>query len=496
VSRVGGNAEPILREGLIQFPHMYSAYDGAHDYEVTPSVPLAAAGIDPAWDPLDPSSLEWEVDDVFVADHGAFAELPGGRLLQTKRAGNTLVKVTGMTRSGVLVRGEAPLTISAAAPDEWAAGDARYNNGISVDWSMRIAEAVRTGVCVVPAGLGQIAPVGACTTCHASPSALGNQPTPTQLALYSDGALEEIFARAALPAGGAFTSPYLRMLDPQTADCAYLAFHTWDVDERTRRGLIWKLRSLPPRSDPVIDARRTQVPVTDRHCVDTAGYGGTATPGASVMVTVPFRLDQGRTCQEMGVDAVRVELGDMTYVATAPCGDGQVQLLNVLEGSYALHVVGLNAGGIVVADDFSSSVKTLTVRGPDAMTGTEPATLTAAPAQLLLRWDLGWGRCTSFGIDHFAVTLRRPATADSLLETTLACALEGDDVGRYRRIPDPERRVAGSEPGAVSVQPKGRNGAAVGSESRIMFDAPGAGHEVRMTLDCSSAVCASTGKPD
>jgi hypothetical protein len=283
--------------------------------------------------------------------------------------------------------------------------------------------------------------------------------------------------RADVPAGGHFTTPFLSMLDPQTADCAYRAFHTWDIDEDTRQGLVWKLRSISPRPDPAIDPLRIKaLPPSDTGCISTAGSGGTtAVPRGSAEVTVPFQFEDGQTCSSAGVSMVRVELGDMTYVATASCASGQVRLSNVIEGSYAVRAFGLADDGTAVFDDFSSSVKTLTVTATDATLTTEPVTLTAAPAHLLLRWNFAFTSCSSVGIDRFVVALRRPPAADTLLEATLLCGLEGDGVDQYRRIPDPERRVVGSEPGEVSVQATAPNGTAVGSPVVIRFDAPGRG---------------------
>lgn len=252
------------RENLIQFPHFYSAYEDSHDYEFTPSVPLAAANADPALDPIVPGSLKWIVDGKLVADMGDFADLPGGRLMKTKGVGTSSIKAQGTTKSGLKIWGDAQVTISAANADEWTKGDARYNNGNAIDWStlggMR-AQSGEMGLCGAPVSVtGSIPKDSACSNCHnATNSFISVEHTPTQTAGYSDGDLIQIFTMAQKPAGGTFNSPILKpiaAMNPDMAECLYKSFHTWDIDPDTTNGIVWKLRSITPKKQESIDFAR------------------------------------------------------------------------------------------------------------------------------------------------------------------------------------------------------------------------------------------------
>lgn len=274
----------VKRDNLIVFPHFYSAYDdGSHDYEFTPSVPLADPNADVASDPLVASSLKWTVDAKTLVDMGEFADLPGGRLIKTKAAGSAVIKVEGTTKSGVKVWGDAPVTISQATADEWAKGDARYNNGKMVDFTMLggMRSTDGMGLCGLPVSTMQTIPKdSACSNCHnSSAGAFSVEHTPTQTAGYSDGDLIQIFTMAQKPAGGTFNSPLLKplaMMSPETADCIYKAFHTWDIDEDTRDGIVWKLRSIAPKKQAAIDIGR--LIMMARAQMAAGGAAGAAAP--------------------------------------------------------------------------------------------------------------------------------------------------------------------------------------------------------------------------
>jgi len=207
------------------------------------------------------SSLKWEVDAKLVKDEGPFDGLPGGRLLTTKGSGNTVVKVSGTTKAGVKVRGEATLKISKASADEWTKGDSRYNNGKMLDLGglRPMMAAPGEGLCGVPIGAIDIPKDSACSNCHNSQNAFSIEHTPTQTAGYSDDDLIQIFTKAQKPVGGTFNSPILKPLaanNPAMAECLYKAFHTWDIDPETQRGVVFKLRSITPKKQEALDIGR------------------------------------------------------------------------------------------------------------------------------------------------------------------------------------------------------------------------------------------------
>jgi len=273
-SSSGDSDEPkgVLRANLIQFPQLYSAFDnGAHTYQLTPSIPAAADNSMDS-DPIDAATIKWEVDGNYLSQ-APFSDLPGGVLLTTKKAGMTIIKVTAKSKSGVDVRGEAPVQISQASPEEWDAGEARYNNGMAVNWQMLRPMQTTDGStnCGLPVDLtGTIPTSSACTNCHNSMNPISIEHTPTQTAGYSDDALVQIFTQGQKPAGGVFNSTFLKTLP--MPDCIYKSFHTWEIDEATKKGIVWKLRSIAPKVQPAIDFGRLAMDFAARR----AAMGGAA----------------------------------------------------------------------------------------------------------------------------------------------------------------------------------------------------------------------------
>lgn len=238
---------------LISFTPMYSAFDdGAHEYALTPSVPSAAEGSKDA-DPIVASSVKWDLDQAFVK-RDEFPDLPAAVKLTTKKSGETTVKVTAKTLSGNAVRGEAKLTISKASQSEWDAGEARYNNGMMITWMRPTMAAAGEGTCGLPVTI-DLPKTSACGNCHNSmANAISVEHTPTQTGGYSNEDLVNIFTTGAKPAGGTFNSPFLR--NAPMPDCIYAAFHTWEMTDDEKKGIVWKLRSIAPRVQEEIDFGR------------------------------------------------------------------------------------------------------------------------------------------------------------------------------------------------------------------------------------------------
>jgi hypothetical protein len=247
--------EGTLRANLIQFTPMHSAFGGAQNYSLTPFVPSA----DPASkdsDPVMAATIKWNVDGAF-AKQDPFAEIPGAIKLTTKKTGTTTVSLTATTASGAKVRGESKLTITPASDEEWAKGDMRYSGGANIDFRAMFGGAMMMpggpGVCGLPFNIMAMLPKDAsCTNCHnTSASAIAVEHTPTQTAGYSDEQLVSIFTQGQKPAGYQFNSVFLKML-PQP-DCVYAMFHTWQIDEETKKGIILKLRSIEPKKQAELD---------------------------------------------------------------------------------------------------------------------------------------------------------------------------------------------------------------------------------------------------
>jgi hypothetical protein len=240
----------VLRPGLIQFAPMYSAYDGEHTFQLTPSVPSASSSSTDA-DPVDASTLEWQVDSAFVKVD-AFTDLPAAVLLTTKKAGKTVIKVSGMTKRGVKVRGEAQLMIAQAKPEEWASGDERYSNGSAINTAVMGPSGGSSGPCGLPTTVS-VPKDASCTNCHNSSGGLSVEQTPTQTAGYSDDQLLEIVTQGVKPSGG-FTGMFLK--NTPMPDCLFKGIHSLTLNDDQKKGIVWKLRSLTPMKQESIDIAR------------------------------------------------------------------------------------------------------------------------------------------------------------------------------------------------------------------------------------------------
>lgn len=201
----------VANVGRIWFTPMYSAFDGAHTFQV-PAI-AALPGVNLVWSSSDPSKVDFQKDP-----------MTGGVLITTLAAGEVEIAVNA---DGVFC-GTSRLSISAATPAEWAAGDARYNNGIVID---------RGGS---PTGT----PRAACTNCH-GPTAAGEyrtvSHTPTQTAGFSDEELIGIFEGRWPERAG--VTPF----DPEIATLEqWQAFHKWQMTPEEAKGVIVYLRSLTP----------------------------------------------------------------------------------------------------------------------------------------------------------------------------------------------------------------------------------------------------------
>lgn len=227
-----------------------------------------------------------------------------------------------------------------------------------------------------------------------------------------------------------------------------------------------------------------------------AGCGSDDKPDNGVLV-VPFELGNRRDCSSLGVATVRAELDDGQYSEETECGTGQVRFNLLKPGSYDITVYGLDDHGKAVMDSLADGPLPVDVVGGGTTVVFDPAVkLTAAPAKLMLRWDLGFGSCESTSIKSFGVGAWRGDGSDLLMETDVACEMAGEGVSQYRDVPDKQRDLSGDEFGEVEIQPYDMNGIAVGDPATFTFDSPGAGGKVKLSLACDEGGCNGSGKPD
>jgi hypothetical protein len=227
------------------------------------------------------------------------------------------------------------------------------------------------------------------------------------------------------------------------------------------------------------------------------GDGGDDSSGSPGTLVVEFVLGNNLTCDDVGVKRVRAELNEMQFVEDAPCSAMQVRFLNIPAGTYKIRMYGEDDKGMDIMDNYSKTGSTsIEVSGGDMNSFPRPITLFAAPAHLFVRWDMGFTSCKGVGVVSFLINAWRGA-GELLVEQTLDCLLEGDGPDQYREIADPERNFTGSEAGEVFVQPLDKEMARFGAPAVFRFKAPGAGQNVKITVDCgSTGYCGGSGKPD
>jgi hypothetical protein len=204
-------------DGLgIVFSPMYSAYEPTHTYQL----PAVVNGVDPTtitWGSSDPTMVTLESDPA-----------TGGTMITMQKSGTVQIVAT----AGSLC-GSATLTITAATPEDWATGNARYNDGTVLHFGRGDA-----GTTVPDAG------GPACTNCH-GPTADGGAfndiaHTPEQTGGFSDSDLTGIVVDGVVPDGGYF--------DPTIISYArWQKFHQWsDIQGTEQQGIVVYLRSLTP----------------------------------------------------------------------------------------------------------------------------------------------------------------------------------------------------------------------------------------------------------
>jgi hypothetical protein len=220
----------------IHFAPMYSAFvtdSTAQTFQV-PAVVTGGTGT-ATWSASDATAV------TFAADPTS-----GGTIMTLKSATPT---ITITAQVGTLCT-STTLNVTSAVEADWAAGNARYNNGVPLYpgcIDSKVAPTLADSGIVIPgppeAGCPDAGP--ACTGCHGSnPTGgffTGVQHTPEQTAGFTDQQLIDIFVNGVVDDGG----PYSESIVPYQY---WTLFHTWsDIDTpEAQKGMVVYLRSLTP----------------------------------------------------------------------------------------------------------------------------------------------------------------------------------------------------------------------------------------------------------
>lgn len=224
-SPAGGGGTPSVKNDIGMTPEVsYSGFDGEHTFKVPLKVRVKPA-TDWKCEPAEACQIE-PTDD--------------GAMVTIRKSGDIKVTAKSGDKNGV-----AKISVTQYTPDEWATGQARYNNMVA---ALRGPDGavIDPSMAAPGAGGGQVMVGGimvdknaACSNCHGDTARpLRIRHTPTQIAKFSDDQLVDIFTMAKKPEGAT-----VRIVPADV----YKLFHTWELKESERRGLVAFLRSLEPK---------------------------------------------------------------------------------------------------------------------------------------------------------------------------------------------------------------------------------------------------------
>ena len=204
----------------ILFSPMFSAFDGVHRFQVPATV-----------NSIDPAAITWSISDPSI---GSLQPSEDGVMITVQKAGTANIIATAGTLCG-----SAPLTVTAATPEHWMVGSARYTSGTVLTIGM-------PGGGGPPPGQGGMATRDvACTSCHGDTATMGPfktvSHTPMQTAGFSDDQLIKIFTMGQLPEGAYFD-------DTIVPRQQWSNFHRWTMTPEQATAMVVYLRSLTPES--------------------------------------------------------------------------------------------------------------------------------------------------------------------------------------------------------------------------------------------------------
>jgi hypothetical protein len=205
----------------ILFSPMYSAFDGVHRFQVPATV-----------NSIDPAAITWSISDASIADLQTNVD---GVMITVKKAG-----MANIIASAGTLCGSAPLTVTAATPDHWTVGSARYTSG-----QMLTIGQPGGGGGPGMGGMGMATRDVACTSCHGDTATAGPfktvSHTPMQTGGFSDDQLIKIFTAGMLPADAYFD-------DEIVSRQQWSQFHRWTMTPEQATAMVIYLRSLTPES--------------------------------------------------------------------------------------------------------------------------------------------------------------------------------------------------------------------------------------------------------
>jgi hypothetical protein len=215
-------------------------------------------------------------------------------------------------------------------------------------------------------------------------------------------------------------------------------------------------------------------------------------------LNVTYRFGPGGSCENLGIQDVRVVVGNDVATEEAPCDDDDptVVVSSVSAGVRDVLVEGLSIVGsdeFRVADNFGNAADDERVEVLGGASKDFAVTLTPTPATLEFIWEVRTPdngpipRCQDAAVDSFQVTAYEGAS-DILSYDFIYCDSAGIDP-----LPDEERRIKGTDVDGVIVTPIA--GSLNFDPIEFVFDPPGPGRTVRMSIRCLGDMCSADGEP-
>jgi hypothetical protein len=216
-------------------------------------------------------------------------------------------------------------------------------------------------------------------------------------------------------------------------------------------------------------------------------------------LTVEYKLGSGdpAICTDFDISGVRATLGEEEFIEEAPCGD-PILISGIPAGKWDLLVEAVAPDGTVVMDNEFAEERVEILAG--SSTTVEPQ-LTATPARVYVRWSINLdsfpAQCSDPAVETAQFRVQTwDASQNLLAEETFPCDAPTDpDAGSYRRLADPDRKIAGNQLDQINIEALDAAGA--GLTPVPLFDLagtpPGPGRAVYLTVECNDNACMSTG---
>ncbi len=240
----GGGTTACTSTSALQilFNPMYSAFDGAHSFQI-PAIVNGASNTGLSWSASPASAVTIAPDPS-----------SGGVLITMQQAPSSPVTITANAGGQC---GTATLDITSATAAQWQTGNARYNSGVPF-----YPQCVVKNLPFPPPDGGCPDAGPACTNCH-GPTAMAQfgfqdiAHTPEQTGGFSDQDMIGIFTQGVVPGcgttgackdGGYFDPTIISIPDGgPTAYEVWHSFHQWtDIQGPDQQAMVVYLRSLTP----------------------------------------------------------------------------------------------------------------------------------------------------------------------------------------------------------------------------------------------------------